>query len=140
MQVQDVMTRSPIVAAASTPIGDAAALMKQHNVRRLPVVSDGRVIGIVTDRDLKEAKPPSSVALSAWELKTLLSRMTLQGLMRRPVITLPPDAPLEHASRLMMEKKIGGIPIVEDGRLVGIVTESDVLRVLTEILEREVLR
>jgi acetoin utilization protein AcuB len=98
------------------------------------VVKDGKLIGLVTDKDLKDAMPSKATTLSVWELNYLLSKLTVQEVMAKPVVTVGAEEPLEKAALLMEEKKIGGLPVMEGERLVGIITVTDVLRAFIEAL------
>ncbi|WP_295404206.1 CBS domain-containing protein [Meiothermus sp.] len=128
------MTPNPQVVGPDVPVPEAARMMKQGGFRRLPVVKDGRLVGIVTDRDLKEAMPSDASSLSIWELNYLISKLPVGEVMSKDPITIGENMPLQAAAKLMLEHKIGGLPVVQEGRLVGIVTVSDVLRAY---LERE---
>jgi CBS domain-containing protein len=104
--------------------------MKECNIRRLPVVENGRLVGIVTLGDIREASPSAATSLSIYELNYLLSRLTIGQIMTRDPITITPDTSIEAAARLMLEHKIGGLPVVDGTRVVGIITESDIFRLL----------
>ncbi|MCS7057642.1 MAG: CBS domain-containing protein [Meiothermus sp.] len=134
MLVREFMTPNPQVVGPDVPVPEAARMMKQGGFRRLPVVKDGRLVGIVTDRDLKEAMPSDASSLSIWELNYLISKLPVGEVMSKDPITIGENMPLQAAAKLMLEHKIGGLPVVQEGRLVGIVTVSDVLRAY---LERE---
>ena len=94
----------------------------------------GKLVGLVTDKDLKDAMPSKATTLSVWEMNYLLSKLTVQEVMAKPVITVEADAPLEKAALLMEEKKIGGLPVMDGEKLVGIITVTDVLRAFIEVL------
>jgi acetoin utilization protein AcuB len=128
--VKDWMTPDPVTIDPHTTLPDANRLMKECNIRRLPVVEKSKLVGIVTLGDLREASPSNATALSIYELNFLLARLSVSELMSRDPITVPPDTSIEAAARLMLEHKIGGLPVVADGRLVGIITESDIFRLL----------
>ncbi|MDM7324737.1 MAG: CBS and ACT domain-containing protein [Thermus sp.] len=134
MLVRDWMTKDPLAVAPDTPVLEAINLLKNKGFRRLPVVKEGKLIGLVTDKDLKDAMPSKATTLSVWEMNYLLSKLTVQEVMAKPVITVEADAPLEKAALLMEEKKIGGLPVMEGERLVGIITVTDVLRAFIEVL------
>jgi acetoin utilization protein AcuB len=122
------MTPDPVTITPETTVPDAAHIMRQGGFRRLPVLEGGKLVGIVTDRDLKEAMPSSATTLSIWELNYLLAKLPVREVMSRPVITIDEDATLEHAAKLMLENKLGGLPVLSGERLVGIITVTDVLR------------
>ena len=134
MLVRDWMTKDPLTVAPDTPVLEAINLLKSKGFRRLPVVKDGKLVGLVTDKDLKDAMPSKATTLSVWEMNYLLSKLTVQEVMARPVITVEAEAPLEKAALLMEEKKIGGLPVMEGEKLVGIITVTDVLRAFVEVL------
>ncbi|RTH40455.1 CBS and ACT domain-containing protein [Thermus scotoductus] len=134
MLVRDWMTKDPLTVAPDTPVLEAINLLKNKGFRRLPVVKDGKLVGLVTDKDLKDAMPSKATTLSVWEMNYLLSKLTVQEVMAKPVITVEADAPLEKAALLMEERKIGGLPVMEGEKLVGIITVTDVLRAFIEVL------
>jgi len=134
MRIKDVMTRNPITVESETLVLDAQRIMKENNIRRLPVVDKGKLVGIVTKHDLLEASPSPATSLSVFELNYLLSRMRVKEIMKKNPMTLTPDTPFEEALRLGQEKKIGSFPVVENGKLVGITTESDIIRFVTRAL------
>ena len=94
------------------------------------MVDDARVVGIVTDRDIRLNLPSPATSLSVWELNYLLPQLTVGGVMSKTVIVVEPDRPVAEAARIMMDHKIGALPVVEEGRLVGIITESDFVRAM----------
>ena len=134
MRIRDMMRRNLITVDGETLVMDAQKIMKENNIRRLPVVDKGKLVGIVTKHDLLEASPSPATSLSVHELNYLLSRMKVKEIMKKNPVTLTPDTPFEEALRIGQEKKIGAFPVVEDGKLVGIATESDIVRFLTRAL------
>jgi acetoin utilization protein AcuB len=128
MNVRDIMTKQPVAISPETTLPDAMRLMKKHGFRRLPVLKHQQLVGIVTDRDLKEAMPSDASSLSIWELNYLLSKLEVKELMSHPVFTVTEDASVKEAARLMLEQKIGGLPVMKDGFLSGMITVTDVLR------------
>ena len=141
--VRDLMTKSPITIDPDAPVGTALAVMKERSVRHLPVVADdGRLLGIVTDRDLRSAAFAPAVAehLSASGRRRLrglgdtLENLRVRDVMTWDAVTIRPDAPAAQAAALMLEGRFSGLPVVDEGRLVGIVTEVDVLRSLAATL------
>lgn len=130
--VQDWMTPNPITVNSRTPLPDAHQLMMTHRIRRLPVVDDGVLVGIVTRGDIRGAQPSEATSLSIYEIHYLLSRLTVGQIMSRPVITVTPDMTVQTAAALMLKHKIAGLPVVEDGRVVGIITESDIFRMVAQ--------
>lgn len=133
--VRDIMTSPAIVITPDTSVPIASALMKEHGIRHLPVVENGRLVGIVSRGDLREASISASANADTYEFNFLLNRLTVGRLMTRKVLTTTADAPVVHAAELMTERKIAGLPVVEpDGFVVGIVTESDLLKLLVRKL------
>ncbi len=130
MFVRDRMTPSPVTITSKTPFQDALKLMQEHGFRRLPVVDDaGKLLGIVAERDLLYASPSPATSLSVWELNYLLSKLKIERLMTKDVITTTPDALIEDAACLMVQHKIGALPVVdENDHVVGIITETDVFK------------
>ncbi|MDO9066791.1 MAG: CBS domain-containing protein, partial [Chloroflexota bacterium] len=135
MQVKDRMTPDPIVVMDTTPFEDALRLMRDKKVRRLPVVDKyGRLVGIVAERDLLYASPSPATSLSVFEIHYLLAKMTVQEVMTKRVITVGEDCPLEEAARIMVDHKIGSLLVVTGGKLMGIITETDIFKTFVEIL------
>jgi CBS domain-containing protein len=130
--VRDWMTVNPITVIPRTTLPEAHQLMKESNIRRLPVVDHGRLVGIVTLGDVREAQPSIATSLSIYELNYLLSKLTVDKIMTRNPVTISPEASIREAARLMLEHKIGGLPVMDGERLVGIITESDIFRVLAQ--------
>lgn len=124
------------VIQPSTPMLDAYNLMMQQGIRRLPVVEGDRLVGIVTLGDLREARPSPATSLSIYELNYLLAKLTVGQVMTHTPFTVRPDTPVADAIRIMRERKIGGLPVVDDARRpVGIITESDLFRLLSTLLD-----
>ena len=135
MLVQERMTQNPITVSPDMPVPHALRLMREKKVRRFPVVdSHGALVGIVSDKDLLHASPSPATTLSMWEIPDLLSRIHISHVMSPNVITVSADTPLEEAARLMADKKVGGLPVMEGERLVGIITETDLFKALLEML------
>lgn len=122
------MTPNPQTISPETPVPEAAQRMRQGGFRRLPVLDGGQLVGIVTDRDLKEAMPSGATSLSIWELNYLIGRLEVREVMRSPVLTVEEKDPLEVAARRMLEHRVGGLVVVANGNLRGIITVTDVLR------------
>lgn len=135
MLVQDQMSSNPITIAADLPVPDALSLMREKKVRRLPVLdAKGKLVGIVSDKDLLYASPSPTTSLSVWEIHSLLSRLTVDKVMTRKLVTVTGDTPVEEAARIMADRKIGGLPVLQGTKLVGIITETDIFRALLELL------
>jgi acetoin utilization protein AcuB len=134
MRIRDVMTKNPITVDSETLVLDAQRMMKENNIRRLPVVDKGNLVGIVTQHDLLQASPSPATSLSIHELNYLLAKMKVKEVMKKNPFTLTPDTPFEEALRIGQDKKIGSFPVMDKGKLVGIITESDTVRFLTRAL------
>jgi acetoin utilization protein AcuB len=132
MRVSDLMSRIVISTPATTPVLEARALMQQERIRHLLVVGDGRLQGIVTDRDIRLNLPSPATSLSVWEVNHLLARLTVDKVMTRAVITIDPDRDAREAAWIMVDHKIGALPVLEGERLLGIITETDLLRAFVE--------
>jgi acetoin utilization protein AcuB len=128
MRVRDIMTTVPITVSPATPVLDARRLMEERRIRHLLVTEDHGLVGIVTDRDIRLNLPSPATTLSIWELNELLARLTVGEVMTRNVIVVDPDRDASEAAAVLLAKKIGGLPVLHGGRLVGIVTETDFLR------------
>ena len=135
MRIRDMMTKNPITVESDTYVLDAQKIMRENNIRRLPVLDKGKLVGIVTKHDLLEASPSPATSLSIHELNYLLSKMKVKEIMKKNPVTFNPDTPFEEALRIGQDKKIGSFPVVDNkGKLVGIATESDIIRFLTRSL------
>jgi acetoin utilization protein AcuB len=134
MRIRDVMTKNPITVDSETLVLDAQRIMKENNIRRLPVVDKGNLVGIVTQHDLLQASPSPATSLSIHELNYLLAKMKVKEVMKKNPITLTPDTPFEEALRIGQDNKIGSFPVMDKGKLIGIITESDTVRFLTRAL------
>jgi len=134
MLVRDRMTAPAITVEPKTPIYDALALMKERRIRRLPVLKGRRLVGIVTWTDLMRASPSPATTLSVWEIPYLLMKAPVSEVMTRTVISVPPAATVEEAAVLMRRHKIGGMPVVEQGAVVGVITESDIFDAFIDLM------
>lgn len=132
MRVCDLMTATPITVAPMTPMLEARQRMAQARIRHLIVVEDDRVVGIITDRDIRLNLPSPATSLSVWELNFLLASLTVRSVMTSSVLVVESRRPIAEAARIMIDHKIGALPVVDDGRLVGIVTESDFVRAMAD--------
>jgi acetoin utilization protein AcuB len=116
-------------------VTEALRLMGDKKIRRLPVVErTGKLVGIVSDRDLFQASPSPATSLAIWEIHDLLAKLTVDKTMATDVITVTEDTPLEEAARVMVDRRIGGLPVMKGDALVGIITESDLFQALLELL------
>ena len=138
--VRDWMTPNPITINPKTTLPEAHKLMREARIRRLPVVEHGQLVGIVTLGDVREASPSDATTLSIYELNYLLSKLTVEKIMTREPWTIAPDATIRDAARLMLDHKLGGLPVMDENRVVGIITESDIFRVLAQEPELEIPR
>lgn len=134
MFVGDRMSRPVISVSPEMPINDALAMFKKEHIRRAPVIKDGKLAGIVSERDLLNASPSSATTLSIWEMNYLISKVKVKNVMSRKVITVNRDTPIEEAARIMADKKIGGMPVVDGERVVGMITETDLFKVFLELM------
>jgi acetoin utilization protein AcuB len=131
--VRDWMSSPARVVEYDTSVADAYNMMMRMGIRRLPVVDEERLVGIVTLGDLREARPSSSASLSIYELNYLIAKLTVSDVMTHDPYTVTPFTPMRQAAHMMLEHKISGLPVVdEDARLVGIITETDMFRMLID--------
>ncbi len=134
MLIGERMSRPVISVTPDMPVHDARNLFKQENIRRAPVVNKGKMIGIVSDQDLINASPSLATSLSIWELNYLLSKIKVEDVMTKDVTTIDEDTPIEQAARLMADNKIGGLPVMRDGKVVGMITETDLFKIFLELM------
>jgi acetoin utilization protein AcuB len=129
--VQDWMTREVITITPETSLKEAHDIMSSKNIRRLPVATHGKVLGIVTLGDIRGAEPSKASSLSIWEMNDLLANLKISEIMTRNPATIQQTASIGEAARIMLEKKFSGLPVVdEENHLVGIITESDIFRLV----------
>lgn len=130
--VKDWMARDVLTVSPESGVLAAGQLMREKGVRRLPVVDGhGRLVGIVTFGDVREAKPSAASTLSTWEMNYLLARLTVAEIMHKAPLTISPDATIGEAAYLMNKHKISGLPVCDaQNNLVGILTESDIFRLV----------
>ena len=134
MRTKDIMTTNVVTVNEKTSLTDARRIMEAHRIRRLPVMNRGKLVGLVTKHKLLEVAPSPATSLSRWELNYLLDKLIVKEIMVKNPCTITPDTPVEEALRMGQEKGYGAFPVVEHGRLVGMVTESDIVRLMTEAL------
>jgi len=130
--IRDWMTANPITVDPKTTLPEAHKIMKDRRIRRLPVMDRGHLVGIVTLGDVREAEPSDATTLSIFELHYLLAKLTIGEIMTREPITISVNASIREAAKMMLQHKIGGLPVMDEGKLVGIITESDIFRVLAQ--------
>lgn len=138
-QVREWMSPDPITVPKSYPIMEAHELMRERKVRRLLVMDEGQLVGILTLGDVRGAEPSEVTSLSIFELNYLLSRLTVDRVMSHPVITVSQDTTVDLAAKMMLENQIAGLPVMDGGQLVGIITESDIFRMVVRLWEKESL-
>ena len=134
-RVGDWMTRKLVTISPKQTLPAAHKLMKDYSIRRLPVVDAGQLIGILTLGDIREASPSDATSLSIFELNYLLAELTVDRIMTKDPITVTPATRLSEAAKLMLQHKIGGLPVLEGHKLVGIITESDIFRAYVRLAE-----
>ncbi len=134
MLVGERMSKPVISIPSDMPINEAINLMRTRQIRRTPVVKDGKLVGIVSDKDLLNASPSPATSLSVWEMNYLLSKITVKDVMTARVLTVQEDTPIEEAARIMADNKIGGMPVMRDQQVVGIITETDLFKILLELM------
>ncbi len=135
MIVKDFMTPNPITVTPQTSFNEALKTMRENRIRRLPVLDNGKLVGIVTEKDLLYASPSKATTLDIWELHYVLSKLKIGEIMTSNVITVEENAPLEEAAKIMSENKIGALPVLNsEGDLVGIITETDIFKIFIDML------
>ncbi len=128
MYARDLMSKTLVTVPSTTSVVEARALMTRARIRHLLVVDDKKLVGIITDRDIRLNLPSPATSLSVWELNYLIARVTVTEVMTKSVIVVEPDRDIRDAARIMLEHKIGALPVLEGDRLVGILTETDLVR------------
>jgi acetoin utilization protein AcuB len=134
MFVGERMSRPVITVSPDMPITDALIMLRKEHIRRAPVMKEGKLVGIVSEKDLLNASPSSATTLSVWEMNYLISKVKVKNVMTKKVITVSRDTTIEEAARIMADKKIGGMPVVDSDRVVGMITETDLFKVFLELM------
>lgn len=136
MLVRERMTSPAVTISPDTPFQEALKLMRDKKFRRLPVVdATGKIVGIVSERDLLHAAPSPATSLSVWEVNYLLWKLKVSDIMTRNVVTIHQNMPIEDAASLMVSRKIGGLPVVDDDdAIVGVITETDIFKAFVEMM------
>jgi acetoin utilization protein AcuB len=135
MLVGERMSTPVITIKPEVPIQEALNLMHKEHVRRFPVVDHhGHLVGLVSEKDLLNASPSEATSLSVWELNYLLSKITVERVMTRKIISVSKDTPLEEAARIMADNNISSLPVIQDEDVVGMITETDLFRIFLELL------
>ena len=130
--IASVMTKSPVSIKPTDSLLSATRTLKEKGFKHLPVLDgSGKLVGVVTDRDLKRASASDATTLEVHELLYLLDKVKIEQVMTRKALSVPPTETVQGAAKLMVERKIGCLPVVENGKLTGIVTKDDLLRVLS---------
>lgn len=133
MAVKDFMTKKVVYVSPDTSVAHAADLMKEQNLRRLPVIENDRLVGLVTEGTMAEATPSKATSLSIYEMNYLLNKTKIRDVMIKDVVTISPYASLEDAIYLMMQNKIGVLPVAENGVVSGIITDRDVFKTFLKV-------
>lgn len=134
MFVKTRMTTNPVTVNSETPIAEAYELIKEHKIRRLPVVDHGKLVGIVTERELQQLTPSKATTLSIYEINYLLAKAKVKTAMSKDVLTTTPDTLLEEAAVQMREKRVSALPVMDGDKVVGIITETDIFDAFTDLL------
>jgi acetoin utilization protein AcuB len=133
--IRERMSRPVISITPDMPINDALAMFRKERIRRAPVIKDGKLVGIVSERDLLYASPSAVTVLSVWEMHYMMSKVNVRQVMSKKVLTVKEDTPIEEAARIMADSKIGGLPVMGSaGRVTGIITETDLFKVFLELM------
>lgn len=134
MLIRDYMTPNPVTVSPDTSVPDALRIMREKSFRRLPVLDEkGELVGIVTEKDLLRSLPSPATTLAVWEIPEILSRLKIGSVMTAHVVTISEDVPVEEAARIMADRQIGALPVMKNNMLTGIITESDIFKVLLEM-------
>ena len=134
MLVGERMSRPVITVTPDSPIMEAFDLLKRENIRRAPVIKGGKLVGIISDHDLLNASPSQATTLSVYELPYLLGKIKVQDVMTTLVISVTEDTPIEEAARIMADNKLGGLPVLRDDHIVGMITETDRFKIFLELM------
>jgi acetoin utilization protein AcuB len=127
--------KSPVITIRpDMSVIDALNLMRQEHIRRTPVVKNGKLVGIVSEKDLLNASPSPATSLNIYEMNYLLSKLQIKDVMKTNVLTVAEDTPIEEVARIMADNKIGSMPVLRDGRMVGMITETDLFKLLLELM------
>lgn len=134
MLVDERMSHKVISVPPEMSIPEALALFKKHQIHRAPVMKDGKMMGIVSESDLLNASPSPVSTLSVWEMNYLMSKVPVKQVMTKKVITVEVGTPVEDAAHMMVDAKIGGMPVTKAGKVVGIITETDLFKIFMELM------
>lgn len=134
MLIKERMSKPVISVATDLPIMEALNLMKREQIRRAPVMKNGKMVGIISEKDLLNASPSDATSLSVWEISYLLSRVPVSDVMTKQVLTLNEETPIEEAARIMVDNKLGGVPVMRGKTVVGLITETDLFKCFLELM------
>jgi acetoin utilization protein AcuB len=134
MLVDERMSHKVISVPPEMSIPEALALFKKHHIHRAPVMKEGKMVGFITESDLLNASPSTVSTLSVWEMNYLMSKVPVKQVMTKKVITVEVGTPVEDAAHMMVDAKIGGMPVTKEGKVVGIITETDLFKVFMELM------
>ncbi len=134
MLVYERMSHPVITVQSDLPVNDALNLMRRERIRRTPVIKNGKLVGIISEKDLLNAAPSSATSLSVWEIGYLISKIKVAEVMTKNVLTVSEDTPIEEAARIMADNKIGGLPVMRGDHIVGIITETDLFKIFLELM------
>ena len=133
MFVSDWMTKKVFTVSPDDYLSNALSLMREKSVKHIPVAKQGKLKGIISDRDIKEYSPSKATALDIYELHYLLAKTRIREIMKAKVVSTTPDTPIEEAAMMMLDRGIGCLPVVEEGDLDGIISDKDIYRALVDI-------
>lgn len=134
MLVGERMSHPVITVNPKMPITEALNLLRTEHIRRAPVIKDGKMVGIISEKDLLNAAPSSASSLSVWEVNYLISKVTVAEVMSKKVFSVSEDTPIEEAARVMADNKIGGLPVTRGDEVVGMITETNLFKVFLELM------
>lgn len=136
--VKDWMTREVVTVSPDASLPEAHRLMSDNNIRRLPVLKGGRLVGIVTRGDVRGAEPSEASSLSIWEINYLLAKLKIKQIMTRDPLTVTEDMTLGEVAKIMLDNKVSGLPVIgKEGTVVGIITESDIFRMIVQAWQED---
>lgn len=135
MFVADRMTRNPVTMKSIATVGEVDRVMKKNKFHRMIIVDDGKLVGYLSDRDIMRVTPSPATSLSKFEIRTLLDKLRVKDIMQKKVITVNIDATIEEAALIMYNNKVGGLPVISNvGKVVGIITATDILKTFIEVM------
>jgi len=134
MYVESRMTKSVVTVAEDTSFYEISKILKEQGIRHLPVLTGDKVVGMISDRDVKLASPSIVTSFSKGEINYLLDKVKAKDIMHHSALTVIPETTIEEAAKLMLDNKVGALPVVKNGKIVGIICETDILEVFVEVL------